>query len=106
MSTAAETAAAQASNERTSVGTAWATSGPSSATARSRPGRVDVGQGEREAVGGEAVGGGETDPARTAGDQRDSGWRGGGGHQYHASEGPLNSWIVLPPSTTIPWPVT
>lgn len=25
--------------------------------------------------------------------------------QYQASDGPLNSWIVLPPSTTIPCPV-
>ena len=30
----------------------------------------------------------------------------GVGHQYQASFGPLNSWIVLPPSTTMPWPVT
>lgn len=29
-----------------------------------------------------------------------------GGRQYHAADGPLNSWIVLPPSTMIPWPVT
>src|SRR5690606_25357365 len=75
---------------------------------------VDVGEEDARPLAQESLGDGAAHAARAAGDQHGSVVEAGHGNSSSAgrgaqpspSGGPLYSWMMLPPSTTMSWPVT